>query len=395
MRTLSALWFVGTLSVSLVLFPYDLSSQQKFKTDTTLTIPEVILQRGPKGDLEFLSENRQRLLRLVRSGDIAKLARAYADISAGFDTSVVLTLYPGERLLVLFALGEYRDIEDVVLYDQGPEVQPSGKILPPDDSLFFKLQDYGGDHEDAWRSQIGSSNLSDEEKDFLLLLLTDLLGPAGDENLDDFQTDLNARADAFLRNYSGSRFEEYVRDNIRYAFTVSPLGYGLELSLGYLGMPSRIHLASDYGVVSLAGECAFENWYGSVRIDVTPAQQTKDPINVNGYWPKGTWLNYASILVSAGRIQPITRRLTVTPQLGFGSAAVSPPAHQSDDETNIIRFAIMGLGATLDFSLSPTSNIRLYAGVRFPLAYRDVVGTQYSVFSIGYSWFTRDIERDR
>jgi len=170
---------------------------------------------------------------------IEQIKEAISNVKSGADfpkyiqnLSKLGALYPIEQSMINYWLGQYNEIDSEVLKYTGDYFRKNDKKLRPlADLLFEKIKSYLKSHEQEQISQIERAKLSEEQKEFLKINLTFLSSDY--KRSAPLQDTLNELTSDFLTKYPHSKYENYLREQIRWAFKPTNWGYGFEFFTGY------------------------------------------------------------------------------------------------------------------------------------------------------------------
>jgi hypothetical protein len=383
--------------LSVVLLTLPLSAQQRSAQDS---LEQEILAH-PETDLVVLGKSRAVLLESLEAADTAKARKVVRYMESRFDTKKMVLLYPPEQLLVAYWLGDYYKVLSFArTFDAGE--QGSERIVPTPDQFYDEMLALSRKYEGSIRMNIRRSDLAPHERDFVLLLLTDILGRERGDQLQQeaFQRKLNEEADSYLSSYANSEYNPYVRKYIRFVMVKSLWGYGFGGAIGYLGLPNTLgeHLG-DYGFLSLYAEGAYKQAYAYLGLDIGIDHGVSKSFEYNGTWPEGLSVMHTSILLAAGPMIELGSGFLAIPMLGISYMDFSPPETEKE-KTGIdvsMSFPAWALGASFRIPLGGEeggSFITINAGYRKAMTDIEMAKGGYSFLSVGFGLFGRPEERD-
>lgn len=395
---MNRLWRFSFIFVLPTIPTLTLLAQENLRPDTTglRSIEQQILSQ-PDPDAVRLGKARAALFTALQAGDIPTARKTLQYIDERFDTAFVAPLYPGERLLTSYFVAEYQAIFQMTTSGEDQLSLRYGKTTPMADHLFARMRDLALQNRRGLVESIRSSGQSREERDFLLLLLRDILAPHGDntELNTSTQDSINVQADDFLADYPASPFIPFVRRQIRFVVRPSPWGFGYNFGIGYLAVPSRMRAFGDYVDLAFGAEGAYFDWYAELRLDIGAGHKTSAPFEYKGTWPKDMMAYPVGGVISAGRMFALSSLFRVTPFLSIGGLDFS----SSQEERDMGRDFSMGVwywgpGGHLDLIMGEEFFIRITASARFNFAHADIAGSQYTFVTFGLGWFNHPSERD-
>ncbi len=381
-----------------VLLALPLSAQQQSAQDSLEQ--EILAQPGT--DVELLAKSRAVLLESFKAADTAKARNVIRYIDGRFDRTKTVALYPSEELLVSYWLC---DFQKVLLFarnvDSGEEYSQHA-IFPDADLFYDDMIELSRKEENRLRAGIRESNLAPHERDFVALLLRDMLGQEQEDQLlrEAFQQRMNEAADDYLATYTDSEYSSYIRNHIRFVMVESEWGYGFGLSLGYLGLPNTLsrHLG-DYALFSFNFEGAYSQAYMNLGIDIGLAHDITKGFEYDGTWNDGLSVMHASGILSFGPMLALGRGFVAIPTVGISYMDFSPPEKEKE-RTGVdvsMGFAAWALGAGFRIPVGGEggiSYITINAGYRTAITDIELAKGGYTFVSVGFGMFDRPLERD-
>ncbi len=179
--------------------------------------------------LTILHNGRHQIYRALMEGNDRDVSVILKEMQTRIDTSAYNLLTPYERVGLDAILKRFVFIRNLSLIDSLPYYY-SRKAPAPGDALARKMKDIlTARHNDIID---GADDLSGEQTAFLDLFLVWLAHDSARSNDDA----LNEQANAFLAAYSGSDYERYVRENIRFVIKNAKWGFGLSFYTGYAAL---------------------------------------------------------------------------------------------------------------------------------------------------------------
>ncbi len=375
---------------------------QEVQTPDSLSRIEREILAHPETDISVLGKSRAALVEAIQAGDTARARSVVTFLDRRFDTSRVVTLYPGEKLLLAYWLREYDQVFAFVEGGEADVERPVQKIYPQNDLMFDKLLVESDRARPQLMENLTTSGMASDQTDFLALLFDDIMGAKDDseESRAEFQELMNKRADEYLAEHKDSRYNAYVRDNIRYVIARSDWGWGYEIGAGYLALPANLneHMR-DFGVLTLALEGAYQQWYGCVRMDIGAANHLKKGFSYEGEWKDGLQVMHIGALLAGGQKISLGNNFTVTPTVGIGVLNFSPPEEVRNQEGNDVSLTVaaFALGANFDIPLGGEQGspfLRLNVGHRVALTNNAIARGGYTFITLGINFFNRPLIRD-
>ncbi len=374
----------------------------------------------PESDIRVLGKARALLGASILSGDLAKADRILSYIDARFDSTRIVALSPRERLLVEFWVGRFdRVLTDPELAaDLSWEPEPAEhtyrrpRLAPDRDLLLEDLLDYSREWRTTLIARTQAAALGDEQRDFLRIFATVLIGPdpSEPEGYRSFRTLLNEDADRFLGIYPRSPYETFVRRYMRVVLRPSPWSYGLGIALGGLRMEGEMSRWFTSGMsFDLWGEMSYRSWYSILWLSIGTLSEVRSSFTYQQVWNSGMAVSPSGAQLAFGYTFRVNRSIIITPHVGWAYVDISPP-EQERSKTGFdgtIDFGAAVAGVNIDLPIIQTGDGELIEGeeqgyqmlrARFAVMPTSthipfVKGTMVS-FTLSYGLFGRPIERD-
>lgn len=360
---------------------------------------------------QIISNGRMLLLDSFMEGNIPKVRKIKDYLVNDIEDRDYVVLYPSEEWMLLYWTEEYYGLMDSVLeFSDEDYSELQRKILPLQDNLYLKLMEKSMDSIEILESRIIESSLEEEEKDFLILHLNYMVSGALLNVIS--QEDINEMAEIYLDKYSAGKYQEYVRNNIRYRFKSSDWGFGVEFFSGFGMFTGELgDQYNNHAPLGVAFDLEYKNFTLFLRNYIGFSKTLKDREYDQGVWEKG-----AAILVylpeaSIGYAVIENDKLKVSPFAGIGAAAVSPITADIEENPDLedlqVGFsAAYTLGLNLNMKLGwetgtiiPNEKtywyVRLRYGYTMP-AFNDYPGYDGNVHTItlGIGGILRGVKRD-
>jgi hypothetical protein len=372
-------------------------AQQRTAQDT---LEQEILAH-PETDLVLLGKTRAVLLESLKAADTEKARKVMQFMESKFNGKRMVLLYQEEELLVNYWLGNYSKVLSFARSVDADEKRQE-RIAPQLDQFYDDLVDLSRHHEGSLRMNIRRGSLAPHERDFVLLLFSDIIGRQWGSDAEQmaFQTKMNDEADSYLASYANSEYNIFVRKYIRFVYARSEWGYGYGLSLGYIGVPSTMsrHLG-DYFDLSFNGEAAYKQVYAHVSFDIGFPRDVKKEFEYKGTWPKGLSVTHVSLLLAAGPLLTLGNGFMAIPTVGISFMDFSPPENEEDktEDKLSLSFAAWSLSANFHIPLDGEdggSFITVNAGLRRAMTGIELARGGYTFITIGFGIFGRPVLRD-
>lgn len=353
-------------------------------------------------DLSLLGKSRLVLLEAFNSNDTTKARRVLEYMKGRFDTSKVVAITPPEAIFIAYWMRDYDAVFSFARTYDPDDRSFQKKLLPLRDLFYDELRKKSEQESMRLAEGVRASGLPAEKKDFLYLFLKYMLTEkkeTQEENAAD-QNELNRAADEYLHSYRDSEFTMFVRRYIRFVMARSDWGFGYEMAVGYMALPSPLGArVKDFGLLTMTLESAYRNVYAGLRIDIGGAHNTRKEFTYNGTWKEGLLVMETGVLLSSGPMFELGNNFIVTPQAGFGYYDFSPPEDEKNKEGNDVSlsFAAWALGVNFDIPLTGPSGstyLRLNVGYRTAMTDIAIARGGYTFVTIGVDFFGRPEYRD-
>lgn len=397
-RVRSAVLMLPLLSV---IYCSSASGQEVTKNSSNKAIEQEI-KAHEETDLSLLSKSRAVLIKALTEKDTAKAANVLEYMQGKFDTSKVVILYPVEKVLVEFWLGNYQSIFESVLQPQFENPDYSNKLTPQHDLFYYDLKEISRKKSALLNNMIKYSSLPQYKKDFLYLLLNSMIKKNDTiEEQAAYWEEMNRQSGEYLAFNKDSEFNPFIHKYLRYVLKTSPWGFGYEFSVGYLALPVNLSRNfDDFGLLSMAFESSYKDIYGCLRLDLGIAEKIRKEFTANGgTWNEGMKVSHVGALLAFGPMISLGNNFTLTPNAGIGYMDFSPPDQEKNKfgEEVSISFPVWALGLNFDVPFkgeSSTLFFRFNIGHRSAMTDMDIAKGGYTFITIGIDLFGRPSYRD-
>ena len=307
----------------------------------------------------IISRGRNLLLDKFLENDISKVKEIKDFLIEKVEDENYIALYPPEYWLILYWTGEYEELANIIVtYDRKAEKSfYEGKIRPPEDLLYQKLEAKSRENSVRIMSQVSLAELTPETRDFLILNFKNMTGDTH-ENIY-LQDTINTQADNFIKTYPESRYNGFTREFIRYRLTPAKWGMATEFFSGYAICTGNL---SDNYTNNVPIGVAFDICYNRFELflrDYIGFNKTKkDLFYSTGTFPKGSRVTVYLPEASLGYAVVENNRYKISPFAGIGMTDISPSENDLDaipelDEVSLEFSATYFLGINLDIKLGP------------------------------------------
>ncbi|MDT0675803.1 hypothetical protein [Autumnicola musiva] len=308
---------------------------------------------------QLISRGRKLLLDTFLEGNISKVRDVKDYLLNEVEDEDYAALYPGEEWTILYWTGEYYGLISAVTdFDENNYTEYQRKVLPPQDQLYLKLLERSMDSIEFLENKILSSDINEEEKDFLLLHLNYMVsGPPLNEIS---QEEVNKMADLYLEKHPSGRFQEYVQNNIRYRFKASNWGFAFDFFLGYQFLTGEISNMFGNGMALGHGfDLEYKDFTLFLRNFIGFSKTLEDIENSSGIWNKGAQARQFIPELSLGYAILDNEKLKVSPFAGIGGYALTPTEVDREEKPELDDLQI---GFVTAYTLGVNADIKLKWG---------------------------------
>ncbi len=360
------------------------------QTDTVRSLEAEILATE-ETDSELLAKSRRSLIAAMHKNDLNKAKEIYRFIIDRFDKSRVIPMWEGEMLLVNYGIGGYDTVLSTIRTDDA-ERSTVRRIRPPDDLFYDDIKTLLSSRLPELQRLIRTSGKKEDEQEVLLLLLDFLLLPssADDETTAKHRTEMNRKADEFLRFHSRSEFVPFVRKNIRFVIVPSDFGFGYSFGLGQsIPEGTAATLFGDAFAIAMEFDMTYRRTAAFLHLGIgVGSEVSRGFVNGSEVWTKGLPVNITAVDLTAGYILYHHEGLRIIPNAGIGVIEYSPPEMERNIPGNDVSLTTGTFVAGLHIDI-PVSSAEFFApGVE-----------QYSFlmarvsFSHSFSWESDPIKK--
>lgn len=397
-------YFFFTILFSSILYCQD-SSQRNKQTEREILMTE-------DTDMEVLAKGRKLLLLCINQDSIQKAVEVMDFLDTKYQFSRIMPFWRDERIIIAFWLQQYDYVLNMENLEPSLDEGYRQKIVPPRDLLGRELQEKSKLEKTKLITEIITSHRTDEEKQFLkLLLATWIVDKANPKRAQD---SLNMDADLFISEFPQSNFVPYIRKYVRFVYVSSTWGYGYDISFGYAGLFGKVSdVFSNSAVIGIGFDVSYKQFVLYPRIAFGFGSSVKQafshPPGIT--WQKNLALNIFVPELTAGYAFVENDFIRLTPFAGITGVLIAPPEREkeipgNDVELNSNASLIYGINVDLrlgsqsssmfNFSETGRWNIKLRLSMS-NLSYTGTnAGFSGSCFyiTVGFGGFNRPIHRD-
>lgn len=329
------------------------------------------IMKYEQSDHDFLDKGRRMLKEHFSKSDMITVKEVKDMLIKENNGNVYNTFYPIELIYILYWTEEYDSLIDFIKQvDFTQPVSNSVRILALTDNLFSTLYQQTVENKDLLLVFIKESQVSEMDKEFLVLQLEDIIRAGQNEGRMYSESEhteyINELSDQFLDKYPNSPFETIIRETIRYKFEPSPwaaywdfAGFGAVIPTGnladYFNTGVSMEMAIDVRYKKLVGIFGFG----------FSGHSLKNDIYINRVvWPRKSWATIGFGYLNAGYLLLDTKRFSIYPFMGAGYSGFSADENIIKETPELEKlklnswFTQAGIG--FDFKFSMTAPYSLY-----------------------------------
>lgn len=329
-----------------------------------------------------IKKGRKLLLESFQKNDRSKVQQIITYLTKQVENEDYLALYPIEQEMINYWLGQYNEVDsEVQKYTDFYLTKNEKKLRPQTDLLFEKIKAYMKDHEKEQISQIERSKLSEEQKSFLKINLTFLSSDY--KRSAPLQDTLNDLTSDFIAKYPHSKYETYLREQIRWAFKPSKWGYGFEFFTGYGVFTKTLSQQFQNSIpIGVAFEFMYKKYALYLRDYIGFSHIKEDLPFQAATWSKGKQARVYLPELSVGYVCTKSDKLKVIPFVGISSTDITPT---SKDQSDYQGYSDIGWTFTTTYTVGLNVDIRI-SKVNTLLVRRQRIEKSYSFLKVRYAY---------
>ncbi|HUW04927.1 MAG TPA: hypothetical protein VMW01_01590 [Williamwhitmania sp.] len=358
----------------------------------------------------LITNGRKLLLSNFLDNNLLKVAEV-KNFLVKTENKDYIALYPYERWMLDYWTRDYADIlQTTEQFDSTYYASFSYRIQPPYDLLERKVYEATSLNIAKLISNIDSSNLDSEKKDFLILNLRYINIQKEHNNY--YQDTLNTLANAYLKKYPSSNYNTYIRRYIRYQLVASTSYFIMDMGFGgYFNSGQLYSKFGSSGLFSLGLAWKHERFNYILSCYLGSSKVKQDLVVENKQWTKGVVLDLVSAKLSFGYDILDIDRFRFSPNVGLVYTDYSPSQYNqpneyiySDLKNTSKDFYAYSFGFNYDISFKPRMNnliyisylsfIRLSYGINIPFKSYSGYNGVVNYFTISYGFGLRSVKRE-
>lgn len=343
---------------------------------------------------DFLDKGRRLLQDYIVKSDILRVKEVKELLLAENSSNVYNTFYPIEYIYILYWTEEYDELIDFIKQvDFRHPVSNSVRILAQTDNLFTTLFQQTVENKDILLVFIENSDISNMDKEFLVLQLEDIIRAGMSDGRIDYNSEqtsyINELSDRFLEKYPESPYETIIRETIRFKFEPSPWAFYWDMfGLGVVVPTGNL---SDYfntgGSMEMAFDLRYKKLVGILGFGFSGHGLKKDIYINNAVWDKESSATLGVGYLNAGYLLLDNKRFSVYPYIGGGYSGFSASEDVTKELPELKKlklnswFPQVGIGFDYKFNIS------------MPSYYGESSDENWSRISVRYTYRMQDFNR--
>lgn len=293
---------------------------------------------------EIISRYRNLLIDNIISHNPYRLEEIFNKLVEDFDKSYV-TLNQNEKWMLCFILNKYDFIINEITnsFSQNTDTE-SLEVKFKNDQLNDFLYKTIIKNEFGLSHEIRATNLEEIDKDFLLLLLK--VYTTKTDNT--YQEKLNSEATFYIDKYPDSKYDSYIRNNIRFKFEPKKFTFGIELNTGATILNKKTSSYFSSGAILGFGlNCEIGRLQINTRGSIVFSEIKKDiDLNYNT-WQRGENAQIFLPEISFGYLFKIDKNHFITPILGIGWFMAEPSENDKKNNPLLNNISIESKGSPI------------------------------------------------
>ncbi len=264
----------------------------------------------------MISDARDLLTEKFKEDDLNEVKKS-KDYLKKIEAEHYRVFYPMEYWLILYWTNEYRELLN--------DIKKEKPLYSRRSPLFLALLEKSRENISTLMEQIQKAGeINDEEKKFLQLFFQTIIF-ASEHDV------INPLADDFLLAYPNSKYESYVRKNIRFKYTPGNFGAAMELFSGYHWFTGKLNKSFTNGIpLGFSFDLAYKRLEIYFRLGAGFFIETKREIEDDDHEMYEGDMREISLDVSLGSAVFENKRLKLVPFVGLGMLAVA--AFEEEDQ---------------------------------------------------------------
>lgn len=366
----------------------------------------------PDTPSDIITKARRLLRTEFENGNLLKVKVLKEYIMDSLHNDSVIGLSEHEQILLHYWTQDFSKILAQSIIPVKNEFQGCVIFVPysPAEPLLHVLKEKTHKHSDTLFSFVEASLFPQEDKDFLKLHIHSVLFDTRHRGYYDSKDlpsrdELNQLADTFLKEYPDSKYENYVRSNIRVVYGRTETAVAVDFSIGVGIFNGQVDDSFETAFMAGFGlEYNYRNLGVLGRVNFGDSRTKKDIVINDKFVKKG--LAFRPLYMDLGASYAVFENdvLKIAPTAGIGFASIFP-LQKTVDENAELKDAETGLnfaysfGLNTDFKLGSIMNDAFYWPLRFRYGYTalDFKGSGIRggihTITVGMGMFISDNER--
>ena len=271
---------------------------------------------------ELITRYRSLIMDNVIANNKDKTKDLFNNLVQKFDNEYYTALYPSEKWILCFWLNDFAAITTMATtMDSVAMAKMDKKVKPKEDQLYQILSQTLDKNKDEFADQVRKSTPSNEDQEFLLLILKTLTTP----NNRDYQITINSASNNFIKSYPNGKYEKYTKDYIRFEYVPKGFSFGMEFYSGASFLNTK---TSQYFKNGAEFGFGFIWGFGKLQLNTRGAfvfSRLKGNIIYDNYtWEKGQRAQLFIPELSFNYKFMLKKKTTISPILGLGWFSAAP-----------------------------------------------------------------------
>ncbi len=289
-----------------------------------------------KDDYAFITKGRKLMSDYLAQGDFNKVKKIKDYLLENYASSKNNVFYPSEYYLILFLVNDYDELLSAVDHPVMGIRYPNWKTGFFYDDLWQNLVKKTRSDVKTIEKQLKNSDLSDIDKDFLMLLLKYLIKGSEETYPEITQDSINVWANGFLKKYPESNYTDMVKKSIKFELVPSDWGFSVSFFSGYgLFTKDVKNYIKNNVPVGVGFDVCYKRFALYLRDYIGFTHLKKDLPYSLGVWEKGSSAQVMIPEVSLGYYVKEGKHYKVAPFAGIAYTGIIPVEVDEDKNPNL------------------------------------------------------------
>ncbi len=321
-------------------------------------------------DYNFINKGRRLLIDNLQASRIEEAINVKNALLNEFDGNVSEVFYNIEYIHLLYWTGEFGELLNYLRQvDFEQSVSNNVRFSSQTDNFSKAVYAHTIENKDILEIDIKNGELDDMERDFLLLLLNEIVSSSSQNDQGNLShiDKINEQADQFLANHPGSPYEKLVREQIRFVVKDSHWGSYMDFGLATVLYQGDLSRQFNPGVgVDLLFEYRHRQLMGMFGAGVLSSTLRQDFQIKNTTWKKGSGATLGSVYLNAGFLVFENHKWSIYPYAGVGFTGYEAVENDTKEDENLKKlglnsfFTQLGVGIDLKIKSFFIDNLSPY-----------------------------------